>query len=169
VFSGTDRADPTPFRVFETHPLGDAGGAWSPGRPFTGDLPADAIDAFVVRHGADYVCAYKNRATHTLEFATAPALTGPYTVRHRETHWGMQEGPVLLGLRDGRWRLFFDWPDDAPANYRWVDSLGDDPLASGWTTPAVVASDIPLRHGTMARLADDDLERMLRAWATRHA
>ncbi|WP_345544064.1 hypothetical protein [Microbacterium jejuense] len=160
--TGPDHA-PTPFGFFEMHPLtDDPAGAWSPPRPLTGRLPVDRLDAYLVREDdGRYACVYKNRVTHTLELAHAPALHGPYAVTAAWDHWGLQEGPVLLRLADRRWRLFFDWPDNTPENYRFADSTGRDLAATRWLGPRgewglVDAGGQELRHGTIVALEADD-------------
>lgn len=152
VFSGCSAEHPTPFAFYELHPLGDPAGAWSAAAPLVGDFPADRLDAVVVRHGDAYVCVYKNRLVHELEIAVAPSLLGPYAPARAAGCWGMQEGPFPVRLADGRWRLFFDWPANAPGNYRYADSHGPHLATAGWSAASVVTSDSELRHGTMVPL-----------------
>lgn len=168
VFSGATAPDsaPTPFEFFVIRPLtSELGAGWGPARPLTGTFPPDRLDALVVRQDdGTLACVFKNRVTHTLELAVAPALEGPYSAAAAWTQWGRQEGPALLRLRDGRWRLFFDWPDNAPGNYRFADSSGVDLATARWTGPrgtwGHVHSDRPLRHGSLVRVDADDARRL---------
>lgn len=170
VFSGTESAGPpTPFGFFELHPIaGDPAGAWSRAEPLVGEFPVDRLDASIVRQDdGRFVCVFKNRLVHELAFAVAPALLGPYTPCATGADWGMQEGPLLRRLTDGRWRLFFDWPDNAPENYRFADSDRADLTTARWSGPrgtwGLVTTDAVLRHGTMVRLAASEAELLAEA------
>ncbi|GJF34841.1 hypothetical protein KNE206_75410 [Kitasatospora sp. NE20-6] len=69
------------------------------------------IDTFVVKTGSTYHAFTKNETTKYIEYATATSLAGPYTLRKTGdwAGWGSyREGPALVKLDNGGWRLFFD-------------------------------------------------------------
>ncbi|WP_406364817.1 glycoside hydrolase family 43 protein [Streptomyces sp. NBC_00645] len=106
--------------------------AWSSPTALTGIGP-NHIDTFVVRTGSTYHAFTKNETTKYIEYATASALTGPYTIR-RTGDWagwgGTREGPALIQLDNGGWRIFFDGYGDG--SYYCSDSY--DTFAT-WSTP----------------------------------
>ncbi|GGX85654.1 hypothetical protein GCM10010358_44850 [Streptomyces minutiscleroticus] len=96
-------------------------------------IGANHIDTFVVRIGSTYHAFPKNETTKYIEYATASGLTGPYTIR-RTGDWagwgGTREGPALVRLDNGAWRMFFDGYGDG--GYYYSDS--HDTFAT-WTAP----------------------------------
>ncbi|MEV6957631.1 glycoside hydrolase family 43 protein [Streptomyces sp. NPDC051207] len=97
-------------------------------------LGANHIDTFVVRTGSAYHAFTKNETTKYIEYATASRLTGPYTIRRTGdwAGWGSyREGPALIHLDNGGWRLFFDGYGDGASYY----SDSRDGFAT-WTAPA---------------------------------
>ncbi|MET9894241.1 glycoside hydrolase family 43 protein [Streptomyces sp. NPDC006465] len=106
--------------------------AWSSPTALTGIGP-NHIDTFVVKTGSTYHAFTKNETTKYIEYATASALTGPYTIR-RTGDWagwgGTREGPALIQLDNGAWRIFFDGYGDG--SYYCSDSY--DTFAT-WSAP----------------------------------
>lgn len=80
---------------------------WSLPVPLAG-LGADHIDTTVVKVGSTYHAFTKNEATKVLEHAVAPSVTGPYSFVP-PGDWGtLVEGPSVVQLPDGVWRIYFD-------------------------------------------------------------
>ncbi|WP_406375424.1 glycoside hydrolase family 43 protein [Streptomyces sp. NBC_00647] len=106
--------------------------AWSSPTALAGIGP-NHIDTFVVKTGSTYHAFTKNETTKYIEYATASALTGPYTIR-RTGDWagwgGSREGPALIQLDNGGWRIFFDGYGDG--SYYCSDSY--DTFAT-WSAP----------------------------------
>lgn len=78
-------------------------------------LQNNYIDTFVVPHEGRYVAFTKNETTKHIELATAPSLTGPWTLQKTGdwAGWGnWTEGPALVPIKgaDGKagWRIYFD-------------------------------------------------------------
>lgn len=74
-------------------------------------IAANYIDSFVVKSGGTYHNFLKNETTKYIEHATATSLNGPWTFRGTGNWagWGSGlEGPAVVQLPDGRWRLYFD-------------------------------------------------------------
>jgi len=91
------------------------------------------IDTFIVKIGSTYHAFPKNETTKYIEYATASSLTGPYTIRSTGdwAGWGgTREGPALVQLDNGGWRIFFDGYGDS--SYYYSDSY--DTFAT-WTAP----------------------------------
>ncbi|MFF3611923.1 AbfB domain-containing protein [Streptomyces sp. NPDC002580] len=105
---------------------------WSSPTALTGIGP-NHIDTFVVRTGSTYHAFTKNETTKYIEYATAAALTGPYTIR-RTGDWagwgGTREGPALVRLDNDGWRIFFDGYGDG--SYYYSDSYDS---FTTWSAP----------------------------------
>ncbi|MFH8798575.1 glycoside hydrolase family 43 protein [Streptomyces sp. NPDC017936] len=108
------------------------------------------IDTFLVRIGSTYHAFTKNETTKYIEYATASRLTGPYTVSRTGNWagWGSyREGPALVQLDNGAWRIFFDGYGDG--TYYYSDS--HDTFAT-WSTPkALPAVSGTARHFTVVK------------------
>ncbi|PTR30338.1 hypothetical protein C8K36_102186 [Rhodococcus sp. OK519] len=80
---------------------------WSLPVPLAG-IGADHIDTTVVRVGSTYHAFTKNETTKVIEHAVAPSATGPYTFVP-PGNWGtLVEGPAIVQLPNGVWRIYFD-------------------------------------------------------------
>ncbi|MET9404979.1 glycoside hydrolase family 43 protein [Streptomyces sp. NPDC002935] len=106
--------------------------AWSSPVALAG-IGSNHIDTFIVKAGSTYHAFTKNETTKYIEYATASALAGPYTIR-RTGDWagwgGTREGPALIQLDNGGWRIFFDGYGDG--SYYYSDSY--DTFAT-WSAP----------------------------------
>ncbi|MFC4099082.1 glycoside hydrolase family 43 protein [Paenibacillus xanthanilyticus] len=88
-------------------------------------LGPNYIDTFIVKSGGTYHAFTKNETTKYIEYATASSLTGPYTFQRTGdwAGWGSWvEGPALVQLDNGAWRIYFDSYTDA--EYYYSDSSG---------------------------------------------
>ncbi|MEU3885172.1 glycoside hydrolase family 43 protein [Streptomyces sp. NPDC029041] len=123
--------------------------AWSAPVALSG-IGANHIDTFIVRIGSTYHAFPKNETTKYIEYATAANLTGPYTIRRTGdwAGWGSyREGPALVPLDNGGWRMFFDGYGDG--NYYYSDSY--DTFAT-WSAPAALpAISGTARHFTVVK------------------
>ncbi|WP_425473130.1 glycoside hydrolase family 43 protein [Streptomyces montanus] len=106
--------------------------AWSAPVALSG-IGANHIDTFIVKIGSTYHAFTKNETAKYIEYATATALTGPYTIR-KTGNWagwgGTREGAALIQLDNGAWRIFFDGYGDG--SYYYSDSY--DTFAT-WSAP----------------------------------
>ncbi|QYR19243.1 glycoside hydrolase family 43 protein [Paenibacillus sp. sptzw28] len=78
------------------------------------------IDTFIVKIGSTYHAFTKNETTKYIEYATATNLTGPYTFKSTDNwaDWGSWvEGPALVQLDNGAWRIYFDSYTDSKYYY----------------------------------------------------
>lgn len=123
--------------------------AWSSPAALSG-IGANHIDTFLVRIGSTYHAFTKNETTKYIEYATATSLTGPYTISRTGdwAGWGSyREGPALVQLDNGTWRIFFDGYGDG--NYYYSDST--DSFAT-WSAPkALPAISGTARHFTVIK------------------
>ncbi|WP_030353110.1 family 43 glycosylhydrolase [Streptomyces scopuliridis] len=97
---------------------------WTTPRPVAGLDRANYIDTFIVRHGGVYHAITKQETTKYLEHAVADSLAGPYTFTGTGdwAGWGSwREGPALVQLDNGGWRIYFD--GYAEGKYYYSDSL----------------------------------------------
>ncbi|MFE6336590.1 glycoside hydrolase family 43 protein [Streptomyces sp. NPDC057798] len=120
----------TPYRLRATN---SALTAWSSPVALAG-IGANHIDTFLVRTGSTYHAFTKNETTKYIEYGTASSLTGPYTITRTGNWagWGSyREGPALIQLDNGAWRMFFDGYGDG--SYYCSDSY--DTFAT-WSAPA---------------------------------
>jgi hypothetical protein len=109
VFSASTTGTGGQFRPYRITATNADLSAWS--SPVALGIPANYIDSFVVKVGGTYHNFLKNETTKYIEHATATSLTGPWTFRGTGNWagWGSGlEGPALVQLPDGRWRIFFD-------------------------------------------------------------
>jgi beta-galactosidase GanA len=86
-------------------------------------LGGNHIDTFPVKDGDTYYAFTKNETTKTIELASAKALTGPWTIEKTGNWagWGdWIEGPAVVRLPDGGWRIYFD--DYRTKTYWYSDS-----------------------------------------------
>jgi hypothetical protein len=110
------------------------------------------IDTFVVKNDGAYHAFAKNETTKYIEHATATSLTGPWTWTDTGNWagWGSgKEGPALVQLDDGQWRLFMDCYTSCGYLYATGTNL------TSWTATALVPGGLSgvVRHGTV--LKDD--------------
>ena len=95
--------------------------AWSAPVALSG-IGANHIDTFIVKIGSTYHAFPKNETTKYIEYATASNLAGPYTIRRTGdwAGWGSyREGPALVQLDNGGWRMFFDGYGDGNYYKSW--------------------------------------------------
>ena len=128
----------TPYRLKATN---SALTAWSSPVALSG-IGANHIDTYIVRTGSTYHAFTKNETTKYIEYATASSLTGPYTISRTGNWagWGSyREGPSVIQLDNGGWRIFFDGYGDG--TYYYSDSY--DTFAT-WSAPSA----LPVVSGT---------------------
>jgi hypothetical protein len=107
----------------------------------------NVIDTIVVKVGSVYHAFPKNATTQYIEHATASSLNGPYTYVGTGNWAGWsthREGPTLIHLDNGKWRMYLD--TYATAGYLYSDGNSD---FTGWTTPAAFSLSTTLQHGTV--------------------
>lgn len=109
IFSASTAGTGGQFRPYRITAANADLSAWT--SPVALGIPANYIDSFVVKVGGTYHNFLKNETTKYIEHATASSLNGPWTFRGTGNWagWGAGlEGPALVRLPDGRWRLYFD-------------------------------------------------------------
>ncbi|HYN95457.1 MAG TPA: glycoside hydrolase family 43 protein [Pilimelia sp.] len=109
VFSASTGGVGGQFRPYRITATNTALSAWT--APVLLGLPANYIDSFLVKVGGTYHNFVKNETTKYIEHATATSLTGPWTFvgTGNWAGWGAgNEGPAVVQLPDGRWRIYFD-------------------------------------------------------------
>jgi hypothetical protein len=112
-------------------------------------IPANHIDTFVVRSGATYHAFLKNETTKYIEHATASSLTGPwaFTGTGNWAGWGSGlEGPALVQLPTGAWRLYFD--QYGAGRYYYADSTDLNTWSAKTELPGLSGT---VRHFTVLR------------------
>ncbi|MEU5598027.1 glycoside hydrolase family 43 protein [Streptomyces sp. NPDC020298] len=123
--------------------------AWSSPVALSG-IGANHIDTYIVRIGSTYHAFTKNETAKYIEYATATSLTGPYTISRTGdwAGWGSyREGPSVIQLDNGAWRIFFDGYGDG--TYYYSDSY--DTFAT-WSTPkALPGISGTARHFTVVK------------------
>ncbi|SBT90212.1 Alpha-L-arabinofuranosidase B (ABFB) domain-containing protein [Streptomyces sp. DI166] len=111
--------------------------SWSSPAPLSG-IGANHIDTYLVKLGSTYHAFTKNETTKYIEYGTASSLTGPYTISRTGdwAGWGSyREGPALVQLDNGAWRLFFDAYGEA--RYYYSDSYD---TFTTWSPPTALPS-----------------------------
>lgn len=80
---------------------------WSPPVPLAG-IGADHIDTTVVKVGSTYHAFTKNETKKVVEHAVAPSVTGPYSFVPPGNWGSLVEGPAVVQLPSGDWRIYLD-------------------------------------------------------------
>ncbi|QTI71821.1 glycoside hydrolase family 43 protein [Gordonia polyisoprenivorans] len=112
---------------------------WGPPVPLVG-IGADHIDTTIVKVGSTYHAFTKNETKKVIEHAVAPILAGPYTFV-APGNWGtFVEGPSVIQLPGGAWRMYFD----AYTRGKYLYSDSGDGLRT-WTAP----KELPGLSGTV--------------------
>lgn len=109
IFSASTSGTAGQFRPYRITATNADLSAWT--SPVALGIPANFIDSFVVKVGGTYHNFLKNETTKYIEHATATSLNGPWTFvgTGNWAGWGSGlEGPALVRLPDGRWRIYFD-------------------------------------------------------------
>ncbi|MGW7402558.1 glycoside hydrolase family 43 protein [Streptomyces sp. NPDC054833] len=123
--------------------------AWSSPVVLSG-IGSNHIDTYIVRTGSTYHAFTKNETAKYIEYGTASSLTGPYMISRTGdwAGWGSyREGPSVIQLDNGGWRIFFDGYGDG--NYYYSDSY--DTFAT-WTAPkALPGISGTARHFTVVK------------------
>lgn len=105
--------------------LNDALTSWDTPAVMQG-LTDPTIDTYVVHDGGTYWAFCKDESARRLYLATADSVTGPYTIVEQPGWIGntsATEGPQVVPLPGGRWRLYYDRYADNQLCYR--ESDGD--------------------------------------------
>jgi alpha-L-fucosidase len=121
--------------------------AWS--GPVAMGIGPNYIDTFVVKVGSTYHAFTKEETTRYVEHATASKLTGPWSFIGKAdwAGWGSgMEGPCVVQLDDGTWRIFLDGQGSVGFLY----SNSPDLMSWSKTAPLPALSDV-VRHGTVIR------------------
>ncbi|MCK6075128.1 glycoside hydrolase family 43 protein [Paenibacillus silvae] len=125
--------------------------SWSAPTVLAGIAP-NYIDTFVVKTGSTYHAFTKNETTKYIEYATSNSLTGPYTFKGTGdwAGWGSWvEGPALVQLDNGSWRMYFD----GYADHKYYYSDSADNFQS-WTAKQEIAGlSGMVRHMTVLKEA----------------
>jgi hypothetical protein len=109
IFSASTGGTGGPFRPYRITATNADLSAWT--SPVLLGIPTNYIDSFLVKSGGTYHNFLKNETTKYIEHATATSLNGPWTFTGTGNWagWGSGlEGPALVQLPDGRWRIYFD-------------------------------------------------------------
>ncbi len=123
--------------------------AWSSPVALSG-IGSNHIDTCIVKIGSTYHAFPKNETTKYIEYATATSLAGPYTIRKTGdwAGWGSyREGPSVIQLDNGGWRIFFDGYGDG--KYYYSDSY--DTFATWTAAKALPSVSGTARHFTVVK------------------
>jgi MYXO-CTERM domain-containing protein len=120
--------------------------SWS--GPVLMGIAKNHIDTFVLKVGTTYHAFLKSENTRFLEHATAANLTGPWTLIGQGdwAGWGSgMEGPTIVKLDDGTWRMFLD---PQQSTFFYTDSTDLVKWSKAVPLPGIAAV---ARHGTVIR------------------
>ncbi|MCF8611443.1 arabinofuranosidase [Gordonia sp. HY285] len=106
-------------------------------------IGADHIDTTVVKIGPTYHAFTKNETKKVVEHAVASSLTGRYSFAPPGDWGSLVEGPAIVRLPDGAWRLYLDSYRDG----RYLYSDSTDGLRT-WST----AKELPGLSGTVRHI-----------------
>ncbi|WP_158851305.1 glycoside hydrolase family 43 protein [Saccharothrix deserti] len=109
VFSASTAGTAGQFRPYRITATNSALSSWT--SPTALGIPANYIDSYIVKVGSTYHNFLKNETTKYIEHATATSLNGPWSFvgTGNWAGWGSGlEGPALVQLPNGSWRIYFD-------------------------------------------------------------
>jgi hypothetical protein len=115
-------------------------------------LPANVIDAQIYKTDGMYYVFYKNEDTKYIELACASNLTGVYEIVGQAdwAGWGNSlEGPALIQLENGTYRLYMDNYEEHQIYYS--DSTS---LTEGWTQKCAISPDMAAHPDVKIEFAD---------------
>ncbi|MFI7540834.1 AbfB domain-containing protein [Actinoplanes sp. NPDC049599] len=147
IFSASTTGTAGQFQPYKITATNSDLSAWS-ARTALG-IPANHIDTFVVKSGSTYHAFVKNETTKYIEHATAGALTGPWTFTGTGNWagWGSGlEGPAVVQLPNGSWRLYFD--QYGAGRYYYADSSNLNTWSAKTEMPGLSGT---VRHFTVLR------------------
>ncbi|GAB40638.1 hypothetical protein GOSPT_113_00270 [Gordonia sputi NBRC 100414] len=131
--------------------------AWGPPIPLAG-LGADHIDTTVVKVGSTYHAFTKNETKKVVQHAVSSSLYGPYRFI-APGNWGaFVEGPAVIQLPGGAWRIYLD--AYKAGKYLYSDST--DGLNT-WTP----VKELPALTQTLLDLLTELSGSAVRAWGIR--
>ena len=151
-------------KIYELHPLDPADLThWSPPTVVEGpsafppwteaDTWVGTYDPFVVKRGGTYWMFFFNVRSSYIELARSTnALTGPYEAVRTGDWQGIgyyKEGPSVMYLGGGRWRMLF-----ADAIYSYLNYTDSTNNWATWSTPVRVTvpgapTNFTVNHGTL--------------------
>lgn len=158
-------SDGATFSIFTVTATADDFSTWS--APTEIYSAVNAIDPFLIEDGGVIYLWYKREDTVRIEIASATSFAGPFTAI-RTGDWAgwpaTYEGPSIVRLPSGRWRLYADRYIASPTvGFSYAES---DSLLSGWSAFTDVSTNyIPtvnsIQHGTVARLTLDQAQTLI--------
>ena len=165
-------ADLSAMKLYALNPTASDFSTWSSAREVTGtSLPAKMKDGFLQKQGNTYYLFYNNNTTGYLEVATSTSRESGYTVAKSGnwSGWGNgYQGPSLVALPDGRWRLYLDAYTAVNGNKVFFAESGSSDLATATWSTLTAASNATgfvglYEHGTVRRVTDLQVEQVLSA------
>jgi hypothetical protein len=154
------------FDIYEIHPTNRAMTTWSePALVGVTGYPDNPIDPFVTRIGDTYYMFYKNNGTSYVCLGTSTSLLSGWTTvgSGNWAGWGSGiEGPSLMQMDDGRWRLYFTNNAGLDAVEIYYSETTDSTLLSGWSAKVALHSLDNYNHPMPMRIVGtlDLLERL---------
>ncbi|QFZ21736.1 glycoside hydrolase family 43 protein [Saccharothrix syringae] len=147
VFSASTTGTAGQFRPYRITATSADLSAWT--SPVALGIPANYIDSFLVKVGSTYHNFLKNETTKYVEHATATSLNGPWQFvgTGNWAGWGSGlEGPAVVQLPDGRWRVYFD--QYGAGRYYYADSSNLNSFGAKVELPGLSGT---ARHFTVLR------------------
>jgi hypothetical protein len=135
--------------LYELHPTNRAMTTWSTPVLIGGTgFPSDYIDGSVTKVGATYYLWFKDNiaGNEWIDVFTSSSLTTGYTALHTGDWAGWKaavgaiEAPVIVGLDDGRWRIYFYHYTGMTSGTEYYSETTDATFATGWSAPASTLS-----------------------------
>lgn len=129
----------SPMKPYILNPTSSDFTTWSEAREITGtNFPAKVIDSWIEKQNGIYYLFYCNNDTGYIEVATSTHRESGYTVI-KTGDWagwgGALQGPSLLHLPDGRWRLYLDRYSTINNNKTvYAESATSDLATTTWST-----------------------------------
>lgn len=151
---------PGAFQIYEMHPTARDMSTWSAPVAVSGvGFPTSCIDPTVVKTGNTYCLFLKDNATGFIDMFTSTSLTSGYSVAGTG-NWagwatglsGTIEGPKIVQMDDGRWRIYFTNNSGLNALGIYYSETTDATLTTGWSAAVALPSFNGFNHPVPFRI-----------------
>jgi hypothetical protein len=149
VMCMTSSGSTTNFSLYEVHPTATDFTTWSTPVSIGGSgWPTSCIDPCIVKSGSTYYLFFKDDVSSSIDLASSSSPFSGYSVIKTGDWAGWRaaiggtgvEGPKVVQLPNGNWRIYFTSNSGYDAIHIYSSETSDQTLQSGWSTPTTLSS-----------------------------
>lgn len=139
----------TLFQIYETHATATDFSTWSAYSAIgTSGWASSTIDPCLVKSGSTYYLFWKDDGSGTICLSTSSSPFSGYTVVQTGDWAGWKaavgggsiEGPQVVQLPSGNWRIYFTQNNGLDAVHVYSSDTSDSTLQTGWSSPLLLSS-----------------------------